>query len=484
MSEPLIAPQSIPARKFRRLLLSVFGMAAACAGPDAQMELRSALPDPSQTYIMLANGSSVDQVLIHMATLATGDLALCLVPAATACDPNNQIAFKESSPQGSRRFFIASQEVKADPVMTYRIVKTNGDVVAGFRLVDRNADPVATGLSLVDRDTLSKELGYITADVIKGRLSATPENEAVADWLIAHLKRLGVPPASGNDYRQRFTLSVGPTKGAETANIIGLIEGSDPVLKNEYVVIGAHMDHAGTLTRGYTCSKGNQESGADDICNGADDNGSGTIALLNVIKSLVSARSSVKRSIIVMWFTGEEEGLLGSYHYVKNPVFPLEKTVYMINMDMVGYMRSFGNSLAALGGGSSSFGKAILADVAKKYPQTPVKISDKAGGGSDHVPFMAKGIPGVFLHTGVSNNPNYHKTSDSADKIDYDGMVVATKVAFETAYRVANASIRQDLNLVREPLVSEEEMKQACHHLINNPFVTQLQNELPANYSH
>ena len=444
---------------------------AACGAPDAQMELKVALPDISQTFMMIKTGASPDLVSVHISTLAIGELSLCVSDPGTVCSTVATVDLKETQAQNGRRFLAATQDVKADAGSAYRVIRKSGEVVSEFRMIDTAADPISSGLSLIDKNTLQSELRKISDDAIKGRLSATPENEAVADWLISHLKRLRVPPAAVSDYRQRFKLSVGPTKGSETSNIVGIIEGSDPILKSEYVVIGAHMDHAGTLSKGYTCGAGGRD---DEICNGADDNGSGTIALLNVVKSLVSTRATLKRSVIVIWFTGEEEGLLGSYHYVANPIKPLNKTVYMINMDMVGYMRTNGNALLALGGGSSASGKSILSDIAKKYPQSPIKISDKAGGGSDHVPFMAKGIPGVFLHTGVSNNPNYHKTSDSHDKIDYDGMVVASKVAFETAYRVANTSLRHDLNLTREALVTAEEMLQSCHHLINNPFAVEL----------
>jgi Zn-dependent M28 family amino/carboxypeptidase len=263
---------------------------------------------------------------------------------------------------------------------------------------------------------------------------------------------------------------------------LAVLEGNDPVLKNEYVVIGAHLDHAGTMQRGYTCSFG---AGNDPICNGADDNASGSITVLNQAKALAAVRGSLKRSVIFMWFSGEEEGLLGSAHYVRNPVVPLAKTVYMINVDMVGYLRTNNATLLALGGGTSNSGKRIIQAAAARYPEIKVRISDNAGGGSDHVNFMGRGIPGVFFHTGVSNNPNYHKTSDSPDKIDYDGMFVANKVIFETVLEVARASSTKDgegMSLAgeagdgfsggenRPPLVTPEEMAQTCHHLMQNPY--------------
>ena len=180
-----------------------------------------------------------------------------------------------------------------------------------------------------------------------------------------------------------------------------------------------------------------------------------------------------------MWFSGEELGLEGSWHYISNPVFPLEKTVYMINMDMVGYMSSYGQRLAALGGETSPEGSQILNEINQKYQTTEIQQTAKAGGGSDHVPFMSEGIPGVFFHTGVRNNSNYHRTSDTADLIDFDGLELTAKIAFETLYQISNVERRSFLSVKasqgkRPSLVSEYEKKQTCHHLGLNPHANQL----------
>jgi hypothetical protein len=455
----------------------------ASADAGSYGDLFAAIKDdptvPAGTMRLYLSSSQVDRA------------GLCRLAAGERCDaahPTYMVATKVFEKQG-RRILGFATGVPAATDRSYVIVQDGGAVLATFNLVDPTVDPLGSALAGINGATLREELTFITRDELKGRLSATPENEQVADWLIDHLKRLGIAPGNAGDYRQRFRLGVGPTGSAETANIIGLIEGTDATLKGEYIVIGAHMDHAGSLSRGYTCSQGS--IAGDSICNGADDNGSGTIALLNVAKALAAVRGQLKRSVVIMWFSGEEEGLIGSKYYVGRPVFPLAKTVYMINLDMVGYMKSFGNTLAALGGGSSRAGKAVIAEIAKKYPERKIDVSDRAGGGSDHAPFFAKGIPGVFYHTGVSNNPNYHRTSDHVDKIDFDGMTMATKVAFETGYRVATSSgdtygapgRSGDLAAEaggfyggesREPLVTEEELAQSCHHLIQNPFAQEM----------
>lgn len=338
-------------------------------------------------------------------------------------------------------------------------------------------------LALVAKEDMAAELSYIADDEFKGRLSGTKGNIAVADYLINNLKDLNIKPAAESGYRQTFTIKNGPTRGKQTSNIIAALPGQDALLKNEVVVIGAHMDHTGTLSKGYTCSQG--ASGSSNICNGADDNGSGTISVLNVAKALNKVREHLKRTVVIMWFSGEELGLEGSWHYTRNPIYDLNKTAYMINMDMVGYMSSYNNSLAALGSGTSRVAEDNLRKLQSVYTQTTIEYTPRAGGGSDHVPFMSAGIPGVFFHTGVSNNRNYHRTSDTPDKIDYEGMVVAAKIAFEQLFFVANDErLSMGKTIVqRTPLVTEEEKLQSCHHLILNPFIDRLSKSiLDGNY--
>ena len=232
------------------------------------------------------------------------------------------------------------------------------------------------------------------------------------------------------------------------------------------------MDHTGTLDRGYTCSSG---GGSDRICNGADDNGSGAVALLNVAKSLSASRSVLKRSVMIMWFSGEEEGLIGSKYYVANPAVPLGKHVFMINMDMVGYAKSFGNAIAAIGTVTSKWGADTARTISKKYPDYKMKFTEKVEGGSDHAPFMNKGIPGVFYHTGVSNNQNYHRTSDHVDLIDFNGMLVAAKIAYETVVAASSASelkASDGLSLAGPvKFVSDAEASKGCHYLMDYKYI-------------
>jgi Zn-dependent M28 family amino/carboxypeptidase len=203
------------------------------------------------------------------------------------------------------------------------------------------------------------------------------------------------------------------------------------------------------------------------------------VTLLNTAKALAAVRGQLKRSVVLMWFSGEEEGLLGSKHWVANPWIPVSKTVYMINIDMVGYLRQNGQKLLALGGGTSKPGQKIIESAAAKYPDIKLTVTDRAGGGSDHVPFMNAGVPGVFFNTGVSSNPNYHKTSDHPDLIDYEGMFSISRIVFETAFEVSRAPTTKAGDFdsgfhagdYRPSLVTPEELDQTCHHLMRNPFM-------------
>jgi hypothetical protein len=338
---------------------------------------------------------------------------------------------------------------------------------------EKAEDILKRGLSLIQAETMRDELVFFSSDTMNGRLSSTPENEKAAEFIVENLKKVGIKSPPGGTYLQPFRVSKGPTRGQPTANIIGFIEGTDTQLKDEYIVIGAHMDHAGTLSRGYTCSRGPRSNA---ICNGADDNGSGSIALLNIAKALAESRSLLARSVVLIWFSGEELGLEGSRYYVdQRPLFPIDQTVYMINLDMVGYIHTNQNRLGALGGGTSTLASEYLQSVSDFDGKHKLVVTQKAGGGSDHVPFMAKGIPGVFFNTGVNNNPNYHRTSDTAEKINYDGMVYAAKITYQLTHHIANyKGFMLTHPSLRQSLVTEEEMQQGCHEMIYNPYIEEL----------
>ncbi|MDQ3756004.1 MAG: M20/M25/M40 family metallo-hydrolase, partial [Acidobacteriota bacterium] len=234
-------------------------------------------------------------------------------------------------------------------------------------------------------------------------------------------------------------------------NVVGILEGSDPKLKEEAIVIGAHYDHLG---RGGQGSLAGREGG---IHYGADDNASGVAALLELARRFSSAPVKPRRAVIFIAFGGEEEGLLGSKYYVEHPIVPLAQTVAMINLDMVGRMKddklviggvgtaaewreliAQANSdlkikVAAAGkpeGNGAAHGDGAISVVRGSNGATVATLTDKRRfnltlnedgfGPSDHSSFYAKKTPVLFLFTGT--HEDYHKPSDTAERINYEGL--------------------------------------------------------------
>lgn len=221
-------------------------------------------------------------------------------------------------------------------------------------------------------------------------------------------------------------------------NIVAVIEGSDPKLKNEYVILTAHYDHVGISPNG-------------EINNGADDNGSGTVTLLEVAEAFMSMKKKPKRSIVFAWVTAEEKGLLGSHYYTKNPLFPLEKTVANINLDMVGRsaekeagpLTDVEKSLAGPNGIyliTSEENKEINEIGNKISGQLKLIPSDELSehflNGSDYYHFYKNGIPIVGISTGL--HEDYHHPTDDFTKIDYTKMKRVADLTFLTALEIAN----------------------------------------------
>jgi len=188
-------------------------------------------------------------------------------------------------------------------------------------------------------------------------------------------------------------------------NVVGVLEGSDPVLKNETIILGAHYDHLG---RG---GEGSLAPRSGEIHHGADDNASGTAGLIELARVFGAQRPKLKRTLVFIAFGGEEEGLLGSNYYVNHPLVPLDKTTAMINMDMIGRMK---DSKLMIGGvGTATEWRPLLAQT-----DFSLTLNDDGFGPSDHSSFYSKQIPVLFFFTGTHND--YHKPSDTFDKINYN----------------------------------------------------------------
>jgi len=197
---------------------------------------------------------------------------------------------------------------------------------------------------------------------------------------------------------------------SDVFNVIGTIEGEGP-LADETIVIGAHYDHVG---KG---GAGSLAPGSTDVHNGADDNASGTVALLELARRLGARTEKPARRIVFIAFTGEELGLLGSAKYVKDPIFPLDKTVAMFNMDMVGRLQH--EKLTIFGTGTSSRWDKELKDL-NTQGKFDYSFKPEGFGPSDHSSFYGKKIPVLHFFTGT--HPDYHRPSDDWDKLNIDGI--------------------------------------------------------------
>ena len=226
----------------------------------------------------------------------------------------------------------------------------------------------------------------------------------------------------------------------KSANVVGVLPGSDPQLAAEYVIIGAHYDHLGL--GGPESLAANPEG---QIHHGADDNASGTAGLLELARVLASERGKIKRSIMFIAFSGEELGLLGSGAYTKSPVIPLGTTVAMLNMDMIGRLRK--GSLFIGGMGTSPVWKPLVDKLNGGSQPAPaagngsgsrfqLSFGEDGFGPSDHQSFYVRDIPVLFFFTGTHDD--YHKPGDTADKINAEGLKQVAEFVREIAVSVAN----------------------------------------------
>lgn len=260
---------------------------------------------------------------------------------------------------------------------------------------------------------------------------------------------LVAPFELGANKKVSFTITV-KSDAPPTQNVVAVWEGGDPVLKNEYVALGAHYDHVGFCA----------PNTADPICNGADDDGSGTTALLSMAEALSRAPQKPKRSILFVWHCGEEKGLWGSRYFTDYPTIPLDRIVAQINLDMIGRSKKEGDAntrnanltgpnqiyligstmmSTELGAVTDSVNKSYLnLEYDRRYddPKDPNRFFSR----SDHYNYARKGIPIIFFFDGV--HEDYHRPGDEPQKIDYEKMERVTRTIYMTMWEVANLAVR------------------------------------------
>ena len=227
------------------------------------------------------------------------------------------------------------------------------------------------------------------------------------------------------------------SKNGKTANVVGLLVGSDPKLRWEYIVVGAHYDHLGY---GHFGSMDLQLAG-QAVHNGADDNASGTVGVLELGDELAAVNPRPKRSVLFICFAGEELGLLGSSYYVDHPLVRLDKTAAMINMDMIGRLRN--DSLMVFGAESSDAFRPLLDELGPKH-DVKIQFSGDAPGGSDHASFLRAKVPAMFLFTGLHSQ--YHTSRDDWQLINTGGEIKVLGLALDVVGSLADSPERPGFN--------------------------------------
>jgi len=281
----------------------------------------------------------------------------------------------------------------------------------------------------ITQDDIRKHLYYLCSKELEGRMSGMEGNRTAAKYLIQWMQAHGIEPGAGGTYLQHFPVSrvneFREKSTGQSANVIGILPGNDPVLKNEYIVIGAHMDHIG-----YGPSMSMSPT-RREVHPGADDNASGTCVVMACVRAFGSLKGQNKRTIVFMHFSGEEMGLIGAKHYCDNPIYPLKQTFVMVNQDMVGRLR--GQTTLTAAGANANPAIAQVVNGINGYP-FKLRPTGGTGGGSDHAAFAAKGVPVIMFHTG--QHAQYHTPDDTADLIDLQGLHQISQAVFELCWKI------------------------------------------------
>ena len=280
------------------------------------------------------------------------------------------------------------------------------------------------------RMRLRDHVNYLASDSLGGRLIGTEGNLIAGEYIADCFASIGLEEYNGTSYFHYFDVEIPsavkdvPLTVIEGCNVIGVLPGTHPYLKNEYIVVGAHYDHLGTAQ--------GREGVADSIYNGADDNASGTAALIE-LAALLKEQGGMARTVVFVAFDGEEQGLLGSEKFLEDALFPQKQIMAMVALDMVGYYRKAG-VLKVLGTGTLKDGRKWMPK-AKKIRTRFVSFEKSPVTATDTRPFATKEIPTLFFTTGLVSP--YHKVTDHAELIDYDGLAGVTLYTSEVVATMA-----------------------------------------------
>ena len=309
-----------------------------------------------------------------------------------------------------------------------------------------------TNASHADARALRADIAYLASDALEGRGTGTPGNDSAAAYIARRFATLGLRPI-GADFLEPFVAHPLAHRGAapqslKTQNVVALLPGADPVLRNQYVIVGAHFDHLGRAADGAL-----DPDRKNVIRRGADDNASGTAAILELARLL--AATPPRRSLVFIAFSGEELGLLGSEYFVEHSPVPLDSAISMVNFDMVGRLRE--DKLIVYGVATATEFPALLdsANLAATggrssaaHWSAPLRITALGDGygPSDHSSFYARNIP--VLHFFTDLHDDYHRAGDVVRKINAAGEAHVVDVAERVIRAIADRPSR--LTFVRK----------------------------------
>nr|WP_228547211.1 M28 family metallopeptidase [Nonlabens antarcticus] len=308
-----------------------------------------------------------------------------------------------------------------------------------------DSDLVMKYMNTITTAELKEQLYVYAGDDMEGRMTGTPGQRKAVEYLKGKYMEMGVPGGAGNgEYLQPIPEEFFGKRKITSENVLAFIEGSEK--PEEILVISAHLDHVGI-------QKG-------EIYNGADDDGSGTIALIEIAEAFQQAKEDghgPKRSILFLHVTAEEIGLQGSKYYTDNPVYPLANTIADLNIDMIGRIdperEKKSNYIYLIG---SDMLSQDLHEISEKANKNSVNLDlDYTYNGtddpnrfyyrSDHYNFAKNNVPVIFYFNGT--HADYHKASDTPDKIEYELYKERTHLIFATAWDLANGANRPTLKV-------------------------------------
>jgi len=281
-----------------------------------------------------------------------------------------------------------------------------------------------------DQPRILDDIKFLADDRLEGRMTGTPDADTAAAYIQQRFKQVGLQAPAGGWF-QEFTVEGSAAQKVAAAhgvgrNVVGLLPGSDPVLRDQVIVVGAHYDHLGGGAFGAL-----DPDSTGKVHNGADDNASGVAAIINLAQRM--ATDPPARTIVFVAFSGEELGLLGSAYYVRQPAVPLAKTMAMINFDMVGRLRN--DKLIIYGTETATEFTPLLDSINKSF-RFDLKMRGDGYGPSDQSAFYAVKKP--VLHFFTDLHEDYHRTTDDWQKINVAGMLKVTDFAAALLREIAD----------------------------------------------